>query len=823
MASYSSSQNGNFSASSTWGGNTPGDGDTLTINHTVTVDTALTNPTNGFGDITVANNGTLTNANNATLRVNGNIRVQTSSSSDPAIVHFKDNFVVQFNGTAGDNHGLQVDNAAGCHLILEGDDPAAVTTTTAATDGNVCTHSVANGTNFAEGDWIQIYSYNYTSTSTERDGKRYDDEGFWIHDVSGNTIYTRDFVGPEDCTISSVSGTTITVSNAKVFRKGMQVIFGTGSNRNIRTISSINYKRNTITLNSAPTGTVTGLVVYRAASLKPHPSGSKVRKMAWNTTSESASGSNTLTLSTANGLSVGDRIWVEKRSEAGGTTDFTDQNSGYDYVISSISGNTITLSSNLGYKVVEGSLISLMTRSIRFETVATDGSDYYHVYVEHRNGYDRFIAFKDVQFHNIGDTDSNVRTGVTIRGQNTLQNPPVTLTQTIPTQHRGTWVEGVTTLHYAGHERDWGSIWLYDCRAAVARCCTCLYGDDGISVYYEPYAGALGNITAGMRSFGWRFEGSTELFDFGYNYSSRNNNRNRQFVYEDGIGGCIHNSIVDATDYAGLGWYGVNPGQVWRCKFTGVRYGVIVESPYENNAGMLDCFVAPLSGYQSPEAKTGTSQAGQYRQAHARRGTGSAPHMSIEHNFEVDAMRLYGYNWEAVWDNDEDAWYFTRRNDNSNTPAFGDTVYVPANATLRVTAKVKAVSGFSGTRPYLFAYDNKSHIEENILGFTATTNRPLRGERYETQYTSAFDSAYEEKQITVSSEPFSRYYKIGVLSTSSNAGEGFYIKDLKHFLDERPAQKRFEMSNRGSSNTTTTSEFRTSFTQKKNRIGGRIK
>ena len=823
MANYSSSQNGNFSSSSTWGGNTPAAGDNLTINHTVTVDTGLTNPTTGFGDITIANNGTLTNADNATLRVNGVIRAQTTNSSQPATIHFKDHFVVEFKGTNGDNHGLQVDNAAGCHLILEGDDPTAVTTTSAATDGNVCTHSLTSASNFAAGDWIQIYSYDYTSTTTENDGKRFDDEGFWIHDVSGNTIYTRDFVGPEDSTVTSVNGTTITVSNSKVFREGMQVIFGTGSNRNIRTISSINYNTHRMVLDSAVTGTVTGEVVYRAMSLKPHPSGSKVRKMAWQVTSEAASGANTLTLNTTAGLSVGDRIWVEKRSEAESTTDSADQNSGYDYVISSISGNTLTLSSNLGYKVVETSLISLMTRSIRFDTVTTDGSDYYHVYVEHRSGYDRFIALKDVQFNGIGDPDNNVRTGVVLRGENTLQNPPVTLTQTIPTQHRGTWVEGITTLHWPGHERDWGSIWIYDARSCVVRGCTCLYGDDGIALYYEPYNGALGNITAGMTSFGLRFEGMSEQSDCAYMYVSRCNNRIRHTSYDGGIGGIVHNIICDATDYAGVGWYKTNPGEVWRCKFTGISAGVLTESIADQTSGMLDSFVAPLSGRAKPEDLNGTSQQGSYRMSHYNRGGSSASTRSIEHNFEYDAMRCYGYYWEAVWDHDEDAWHFSRYTGGSNNPSMGETVYIPANRTARFTVKCKGVTGFSGTRPYAFAIDQKSAYSENVLGFTATTNRPLRGERYNVQFTSAFDSDYEEAQITISAEPFSRYYKIGVRADNNNAREGFYIKEFNFYLDGSVNNRMFLSGSHGSVNPVTVSQFRTSFTQQKKRLGGRIK
>ena len=834
MAAYSSTQNGNFSDSSTWGGNTPGDGDTLTINHTVTL-TGTNTPTNGFGDIKVANNGTLTNADNATLRMNGNIRVETTNSSEPATVHFKDNLRISWNGANGDNHGFQVDNSAGSHCIIEGDDPTGYcTTTTAATDGNVAQHSVADGSLYAVGDWIQIYQNNYTSTA-EADGNKYDDEGFWIHDISGNTLYTRDYVGPENSTVTRVNGTKLFVSNSKVFREGMQIIFGTGSNRNIRTISSIANGSNRLTLNSAVTGSVVGETVYRAASLKTHPSGSKVRKMATTTTAESADNATTITVASTSGMSVGSRIFIERKSEASSTTDYADPSNtdvangtgSFDYIISGISGNVVTLSTALNYKVVVGSLISVLDRSIVFDTVATDGSDFAHFYIEHRSGYDRFIALKDIQFHNWGDNDNNVRTGVVIRGQNKLQNPPVTLTQTIPTQHRGTWIEGLTVRHYPGHERDWGSVWVYDCRGAVARCCTSLYGDDGISIYYEPYCAAMGNLSAGQRSYGFRLEGADGVFDCSYNYLSRCNNRLRFTHYDEGIGGHVHNCIVNATDYASIGWQNTHPGNVWRCRFTGLRYGVTTESNTPGpGGGFLDCFIENLSGEQTLDSNgkpTNSPQAGPYRMAHYNKGGGSTGAISVEHQHEFDNVAIYGYNWEAYWDEDEDAWHFLRRDDNDNNPSMGETVYIPANRIGRFTVKCKAVSGWSGTRPYAFAIDTRSSHTENVLGFTATTNRPLRGERYNEQFTTNFESGYEEKQITITAEPFSRYYKIGVRSSNRNATEGFYIKDFNFYLDGGVNQRQFLMGNTGAANPNAMSQFRNSFTQQKKRLGGRLK
>ena len=834
MAAYTSTQDGNFSDSSTWGGNTPGDGDTLTINHTVTL-TGTNEPTNGFGNITVADNGILTNADNATLRMNGNIRVETTNGSNPATVHFKDRLTVSWNGSDGDNHGFQVDNRNNCNCIIEGDDPTGLcTTTTAATDGNVASHTLADASILGVGDWIQIYQNNYTSTSTENDGTRYDDEGFWIHDINGNTVYTRDYVGPEDVTITKVDGAKITVTNAKVFRVGMQVIFGTGSNRNIHEIDAKDHTTNIITLDSTVTGSVVGATVYRAASLKPHPSGSKVRKMATVTTAESADNATTITVASTSGMAVGHRLWIEKRSEATSTTDFADPSNAnvingtdnMDYVISGINGNVVTLATALNYKVVAGSLVSVLNRSIVFNTVATDGSDYAHFYCEHRSGYDRCIILKDIQFDNWGDSDNNVRTGVVIRGQNRTQNPPVTLTQTVPVYHRGSWVEGLTVRHYPGHERDWGSIWIYDCRATTPRGCTTLYGDDGISIYYEPYCGAIGNIAAGQRSYGMRLEGTTELFDCSYNYLSRNNNRLRVFHYEEGIGGTVHNCIVDATDYASAGWYHSHPGNFWRCKFTGLRYKTTVEGPVGPESGFTDSMIRSLSGEQTITngERQNTPAAGQYRQSHYNRGGSMAPTLSIEHDFEEDAMAMYGYNWEAHWDADEDAWHFLRRDDNDNNPSIGEVVYIPAGATGRFTAKVKGVTGFSGSYPNLFAIDCKSTYNENALGFTATTNRPLRGKRYNVAYSSAMESGYEEEQITITSEPYSRWYKIGIRSSNRNATEGFYVKDFKFFIDGvQFANRLFLSGGHGNVNINSTPMQRTSFTQQKKRIGGRLK
>ena len=80
--------------------------------------------------------------------------------------------------------------------------------------------------------------------------------------TKGTANYIRKFVGPK-AIVSSASGTSLVVDHTKIFRVGYKIIFGTGSNRNVRTITAINNTTNTLTLNSSISGTISsGTEVY---------------------------------------------------------------------------------------------------------------------------------------------------------------------------------------------------------------------------------------------------------------------------------------------------------------------------------------------------------------------------------------------------------------------------------------------------------------------------------------------------------------------------------------------------------------------------------
>jgi hypothetical protein len=824
MATITSTQSGNFSSTSTWtGGVVPVDGDRfdITSGHTVTLDSGMSVPTNGFADSYVY--GILQSQASAsmTLRMNGRLYVKGGGC-----LHLRDGATIQINGSSADRHGVWIENETDTHVIMEGSDGMPCTTLSAAEAEGSTSLAVASGTNFAAGEWIAVFDHvSTTSSNTDQHAYANQDEGFWIHEVDGNTIYFRIFGGPTHVTVDRVSnsGERLFVSNAKVFREGQTIIFGTGSNRNIKTISSIHHRRNRLTLDSAVTGTVTGETVYLTATEKPHTNGSKVRKVATVTSASATSTATSITVANANMFTAGDEIWIEKRSEADSSTDHGGvQTDNYKHTISSVSSNTITVDAAVGYAVVEGALVTRMTRNIVIETVATDGSDYGFFYKESEtSNFDHTFVVKDVYLKNMGNDDNNADAGFVIRGRASTDNSPVSYTEQIPTRDREPWLEGIVCHNYPNntHRRDRGNIWLYDFRHAKLRCAVSMNGEDGIDLYFDPGMACLNSIAVAGRDRNFRIEGLTENWEFAYNYGSRSNNGMRAFTYyENGFG--IHDVIIDGNGQYFIQTNNADLGLTfYRCRFTGTENGISGEN---SQSHLLYCYVKPLSGFANPEAGTGTRQSGSSYNGQYHRGNGGQPILSVEHNYEIDAMRLYLYNWEAYWDLEEKAWRCFRRDNNSNNPAMCERIYIPANVTVRVSGKCKLAPSFSGTYPYLFANDMTSNWNENQLDYTTVDSHKWSGKRYQSQFSADAASAYEEEQITITSKPYPRQYLIGFRSSSSNAAEGFWLKDLQINIDKPYASPAFNLVNQCNKFSMIPTRVRSTFTEQKKRLGGRI-
>jgi hypothetical protein len=782
MAIITSTQSGNFNAGSTWvGGVVPVDGDSFIIatGHTVTYN--VTSPvTNGFDDSDVY--GILQSQSGAStiLRMNGRLRIRTNGT-----YHARAGHTLQFRGTAASSHILYVLNESGASLIMEGSDGMPTTTLSAGANEKSTSFSFTSATNFAVGEWFSIYN-NTTAYTGNAGAATLRDEGFWIHDISGSTVYFRQFVGPES-TIVSASGTSLVVANAKVFRVGQQIIFGTGANRNIHTINSINYSTKTLTLSGSVTGTVTGLTVYETGSDKIHASGDKVRKVATVTTASSSSALTTITVANANMFATNDEIWIEARSECGGTTDGnwnaygTDTGPRYRHVVSSIAGNVLTLSAAIGYNVVQGALVTRLTRDVVVEPV-TPNSDYYGAFIQaYSSDYTRKFILKDVFFRYVGSSFGQAEGGVYADyGFLSTNSPAVTLTNTVPALNQQPWVEGIT-LTGSNSTRDLGGLWFRP-RYGQLRCCTVvgIFNSSIACGWYNEGAAIYNCIASGSNAWGFRSEHNAEWGELAYCYSSRNYRQMRCIQYDANIG--VHHFIGDCANENGIYFFGISPSN-YKIKSTGSRWGPLVErstitSVYSQHTR--------LSGLATENSNPpGTTARGYYHSTHIDRGTNRQFMTSIEHNFEYDAIRQFGYGVERYWDQSQSAWRVLHSTELSDYGSgFFVSVYIPANVSAIAECSIRLYTPYSGNYPRFEARDVMSGITPNtIANAGGNYSTALVGGAQSVQYTSAAETGYQSQSLTIPAVSFPRNINIGVHVDNTNASEGYWMRPINIYIN----------------------------------------
>jgi len=819
MATITSTQSGNFNATSTWvGGVVPVDGDSFVIatGHTVTYNVA-TPVTNGFDDSDVY--GILqTQLNTSTvLRMNGRLRVRTNGT-----YHARAGHTLQFRGTAASSHILYGTGSTGANVIMEGSDGMPTTTLSAGANERATSFAFTSATNFAVGEWFAIFD-NTTTQAGNAGASTLRDEGFWIHDIDGNTVYFRQFVGPES-TILFGAGVRLVVANSKVFRVGQIIIFGTGANRNIHTINAINYNNHTLTLSGSITGTVTGLTVYETGSDKIHTINNKVRKCATVTTTSSLANATTITVANANMFVAGNDIWIEARSECGGTTDYDYEAYGnetpgprYKHTISSVSGNVITLTAAIGYNVVSGALVNRLTRDVVIEPI-TPNTDYYGVYIEAGGtNYSRAIIFKDVYLKYAGSSQGQPEGGLYLGAGTWKANVslPVTLTNTVPAHSQNSWLEGIT-MTGSNSTRDWGGFWIYGRYDQIR--CSHVQGrfNSSYALYYREGLALYNSISVGSNTWGARLEGGSEWAEVGYVYISRSVRGGRLHFYDGNLG--VHHYISDGTTYLNFvsGFFRA----YYKHKHTGNRRGMEFD-PYNANTLIYSIF-NNVSGY-SP-AVNNVQVRGSYHGGHIDRGHNGASGNVIEHNMEYDAIYQQTYLSVRFWDAAEDAWRVYWIADGSDYGSgWFESVFVPAGVTVRAKAQIKLAPSFSGTYPRFEARDVVSGVGVNQLANAGGQYSTwMAGGTQAVQFSAAATSAYETKELTIAPVAFSRYINIGVHVDSATSSEGCWMKNITVLLDKPYAVSAFYSINGSQSNQALVGTGN-SLTQRKLRLGGKLK
>jgi hypothetical protein len=796
MATITSTQSGNFSATTTWvGGAVPIDGDSFVIatGHTVTYD-VVTPVTTGFQDSNIFGTLQTLSGSPTTLRMNGRLNIVTNGT-----YHARSGHKLQFRGTAAESHILYHQEVSGSKLIMEGSDGMPTTTLSSAANENSTSFSFTSTTNFAPGEWFAVYN-NTTAQTGNAGSTTLRDEGFWIHDIVGTTVYFREFVGPTSNIISYV-GSTITVGNSKVFRAGQRIVFGTNAagNLNVRTISSINYATHVITCDSTITGNPTGVTVYETGSNKIHASGDKVRKVATVTTTSSTSTATTITVANSNQFVANDEIWIEARSECGGTTDRawnaygTDSGPRYRHVVTSVAGNVVTLNAQIGYNVVQGALVTRLTRDVVVEPV-TPNVDYYGVFCGFwSTDYTRKLILKDVFFRYVGSSQGMSEGGVTIRGYHSTNSPGVTLTNTIPALNQQPWVEGLS-LTSSNSTRDLGGLVAWSARYCQFRCCTAVgIFNSSISLYYDSGTAAYNCISAGSNAWGMRLEGYVEWGEVSHNYSSRSYNGIRITTYEANCG--THRNIIDALTEGPNTFSNSIP--LHRFKVTGGLYGPAQD---RGHTQFVYSKIRTCSGYSNVfDPVPGTYQRGMFHSQGDRGNQALCQLTSIEDDFEVDRVRQFSYGTERWWDNTEFAWRVVVAVDFDEAwRGWYQTIYIPANTTVIVSCSVKLAPNFVGTYPYLAVSDLQSGVTPNQLGNAGGNwSSCLSGGSTTANYTAQATNGYETVQITISPVSWQRMVNVGVANTLRDASEGWWMKPIQVTMNSSYATPAMEVANMG--------------------------
>jgi len=726
---------------------------------------------------------------------------------------------------------IRGDNAAGHHLNataepyvwveVDGNTPNSKTTLSANATVGSSSVSVTSATGFAAGDWVSLFVEAENIDDWEIQGAQRT-EGAIVHDVSGSTVYLRWFVSPS-ATILSASGSTVRVDNSKVFRVSQQVIFGTGANRNVRTISSINNIDNSITFTASVTGSVVGQKIYRSNIEKYHASGDTFQKVATPLTADANSGQAVITVASTAGMAVGKRIHIEANDPA-------DTLYEYDciYTISSISGNNITLTGNLANKRLAGAWVAIWDRDTFLgSTDVGDSTQRPFIYLTawtSGTGYQRRFRIRNTLLEGLG---SNSLNSTWYRGivfsicsyennsyggyassfegncwepNNKANNPTITAYY---------WYQGIirnnisynSTLNY----------WIYSVNNNIS-----IFNNIGsrsisagiyVNGAYQPHLNVEYNHFSRSRDWGFMISNRRDAAQsYRHNYITHHQNRPFYLIY------LANNCIFDNNYIDGFRYWPYILSESGDTVFLNCYFG----NSWDNTSGAT----TPINGIFVSDVD----------EKRPRRGSGDESRCtSINHNWEIDeTVEWGGYAWRK-WDRDESAWFVRRTIHSGVLAGWNEMVYVPAGVTINLACNVKMSTGFSGTRPFLAAYkmgdfQEGAYILDGTAGSkssTAGANSRAVGFLEQVQYGTTALSGYDRQTLTIQPQQDDYYLVYTVYSTSTNAGngaEGWYQKPFEIYMSETSNIKSKVFAGRINTKITTGN----SSTARKTRLGGRI-
>ena len=853
MAALTSAQSGPFTGSATWGGSTPADGDTFTISagHVVTSST-VDMPTNGYGDITIhgcwsLQSGSQFKLNGRATVHGGEANVFTEGESNSAgLLEMKDNSELVIKGTNSEQHRIWVEDETRASIICDGSEKTLNTVISCSgyIDYNQDYLPVVSASNFAAGDWISVYSrfQGYKNCS---------DESFIVHDTDttalANKIYYRQFVSPKATILAFKNQRVMVVDNAKVFRIGYKIIFGTGSDRNVVTIVGIDYARNDIRISSNVSGTISNLIgetIYQTGNEKVHTngfgrsvnteSGSIVRRNATTLTTavESADSTADIVVGNASDLEVGDKILIDVNND-------TDTNWDYDskYTINAIDGNTLTLDDQVRHLHKVGSLVNVLTRDCRITN--EDADDRAFLYVElwqssNDNAFTRRVRFRNVEFSGLGGNTNNnfYRAGVCIAGYNGgldpdssdiadygFQSEMTNCVADYSTNNSDTTYRGIT------FRNNWGN----HCRNTISYA-----GARNFYVWgYGAHGQYNGNYSTRAMDHGFILDSNTEQYcEASYNYITRADDYGAIFYHARENVQRRHWVFLNHENRPFQHTYAI-PNQIYdRWYIDGFRYWPYIPAA-SGPVIFLDSYIKNRWDCTAPDG-TGQvysnyiSMAQSARVEWDRTSAVGGVVTYQEYNHEIDALAMQTGQCLKEWINDGGYWKVKFGNDSA--AGVMDTIYVPPKTTVRLSCEIQSVgTDGSFTYPRLSArmsgdWKRGRYALGEYDGSTSltSTNRPKSSKAVgfleDVAYTNGSIGAFQEKQLTIQPQDVGYYLLYGVRVSSTNTRE-------EHFFMKEPIV-RFDQSTNAEvrlhRNTPNRVVQRANFTQVRKRISGRI-
>ena len=193
--------------------------------------------------------------------------------------------------------------------------------------------------------------------------------------------------------------------------------------------------------------------------------------------------------------------------------------------------------------------------------------------------------------------------------------------------------------------------------------------------------------------------------------------------------------------------------------------------------------------------------------------------VSLEHNYESDAVVVFLPNGKRTWDTTEQAWRTQFDDDFTVQCGLAQVFYVPPGAVISVQGSIKLVPGFNGTAPKLEIRDAVDRFQAGASG-PWIGGTPMEGHVANVNFAGNNTATYQSQTVSLPAQPWGRTVTAGIINVAANASEGWYEKFLQVKYDSPPpAQSLLTGTNSFGAQVSSGSNFTTPVTRLS---GGRL-